>query len=88
MIKECETYWGTHGCYLPKNHTGYCECNCCTCEGEKCDEECVAKYPYYGPQTHFYGKDADIVLWRQTKAPCVFLDSADMESIENETTDM
>lgn len=68
----CRVYWGSHGCCHPKGHNGPHECNCCECpdhtvnhviEGVEGDMEngwveCVAKPPYYGPDTKFYGEDA------------------------------
>jgi hypothetical protein len=57
--KRCRVYWGSHGCRFLRNHEGNCECDCCTCSRKwKCEEDCVAKYPYYGPNTKFYGEDA------------------------------
>lgn len=67
----CRVYWGSHGCRFddPK-HEGLCECNCCHCppghhNGVEAPELvngpgviCVAKPPYYGPDTRFYGEDA------------------------------
>jgi hypothetical protein len=63
-MKLCSVYWGTHGCQLERGHVGDCECGCCTCvnhEASNVDPEgitCVAKPPYYGPNTRFYGEDA------------------------------
>jgi hypothetical protein len=54
---ECQVYWGSHGCRLDSGHNGPCECECCDCDGA-CDPECVAKPPYYGEKTRFYGADA------------------------------
>ena len=63
----CDTYWGTHGCDLPRGHDGPCDCGCCTCEEEggthphpdpnEPNYICVSKPPYYGPETTFYGDD-------------------------------
>lgn len=59
--ERCEVYWGSHGCHKPKNHPKEIphECNCCECEGPECDPACVAKTPYYGPDTRFYGDDVE-----------------------------
>lgn len=62
----CRVYWGSHGCCKQRGHEGDCECDCCDC-GEHHpypdwpDEDvlCVAKAPYYGPKTHFYGEDRE-----------------------------
>lgn len=62
---DCRVYWGSHGCKLERYHSGYHECDCCTCIGGHRDEPdednivCVAKYPYYGVKTQFYGEDAN-----------------------------
>ena len=60
---DCRVYWGSHGCQLRRGHLGTCECSCCTCIPEHTpnpDSEgvvCVAKAPYYGDDTTFYGQD-------------------------------
>jgi hypothetical protein len=65
VINECRVYWGSHGCDLERGHDGACECACCDCWPEHTDEPdeddvvCVAKPPYYGPETRFYGEDVD-----------------------------
>lgn len=53
----CRVYWGSHGCKYDRGHEGPHECDCCECDGP-CKPECVAKPPYYGEDTHFYGEDA------------------------------
>lgn len=61
---HCRVYWGSHGCQLQRGHEGTCECDCCECIGPHTDKPnkdmlvCVAKAPYYGPETKFYGEDA------------------------------
>ena len=56
----CHVYWGSHGCSRPKGHDGDHWCDCCTCENHPDpDSGCVAGPPYYGPDTLFYGEDAD-----------------------------
>lgn len=65
-FRFCRVYWGSHGCHKERGHKGGCECDCCDC-GEHHpypdwpDEDvlCVAKAPYYGPGTRFYGEDAE-----------------------------
>ena len=64
----CRVYWGSHGCDHPRGHPPEVphDCGCCEC-GEHHpypdwpDENvlCVAKPPYYGPDTKFYGEDAE-----------------------------
>lgn len=63
-----DVYWGSHGCENGTTHLIGVECLCC-CE---CDDHavegfipddsgggiCVGAYPFYGPDTHFYGEDA------------------------------
>lgn len=59
-VNSCQTYWGSHGCRYETGHEGQCECDCCDCpEGEPCHPSCVAKPPYYGTDTVFYGDDAE-----------------------------
>lgn len=68
-FEPCRVYWGSHGCDLERGHaerdgTPH-DCGCCDC-GEHHpypdwpDEgvRCVAKPPYYGDKTRFYGEDA------------------------------
>lgn len=69
-MNACRVYWGSHGCALPRGHEGPHECDCCTCHDHEADplngatdpeDEgvlCVAKPPYYGADTSFYGEDA------------------------------
>lgn len=63
---DCRTYWGSHGCDLPKGHEGHHECDCCQCEDHEKNSllpngaRCVGKFPYYGPETSFYGEDATV----------------------------
>jgi hypothetical protein len=72
MIDEgCRVYWGSHGCKFDRGHDGLCECDCCDCpeghhDGVTAPEELgypgvhfVAKPPYYGPETNFYGEDVE-----------------------------
>jgi hypothetical protein len=62
-MSGCRVYWGSHGCAYERGHGGPCECECCACldhVANPYDDEgvlCVAKPPYYGPQTGFYGED-------------------------------
>lgn len=69
MSADCRVYWGSHGCNLERDHDGPHECDCCDCPPGRHDgitaptlpdDEgviCVAKTPYYGPETRFYGED-------------------------------
>lgn len=55
----CDTFWGSHGCQFLHGHEGPCECHCCQCVNHPDpDSGCVAKPPYYGPETRFSGADA------------------------------
>ena len=56
----CRVYWGSHGCDLPRGHAGDGhDCGCCECQNHPDpDSGCVAKPPYYGPETRFYGEEA------------------------------
>lgn len=70
MTTKCRVYWGSHGCSLARGHDGSHACSCCDCpEGHHdgiqaptlVDDEdvvCVARAPYYGAETRFYGEDA------------------------------
>lgn len=61
----CRVYWGSHGCDLPRGHKQPHECSCCTCLDHAKNNfyedgvKCVAKPPYYGPDTKFYGEDVE-----------------------------
>lgn len=62
---RCRVYWGTHGCVLERGHHGHHWCSCCPDPAQHpdgCEEGCVGAWPYYGPQTNFYGDDAPLVL--------------------------
>lgn len=59
MNDPCQVYWNSHGCRFMCGHDGPCECDCCDCETTPCHSWCVAKPPYYGPETLFYGADAE-----------------------------
>lgn len=62
-FKPCHVYWGSHGCGRERGHEGDCDCGCCTCDHHPYPDWpdthvlCVAKAPYYGPETRFYGED-------------------------------
>lgn len=64
---ECEVYWGSHGCHHPRLHSKDIphECDCCECPEGKCEPGCVAKTPYYGPETNFYGADVKLYGLRE-----------------------
>jgi hypothetical protein len=58
---HCRVYWGSHGCMHLRGHdpgTPHA-CDCCECPVPDCKPSCVAKPPYYGPETRFYGEDAE-----------------------------
>lgn len=54
----CDVNWGSHSCSLPRDHEGKCVC-CCICKDHVNDprDGCVGAWPYYGPQTRFFGGD-------------------------------
>jgi hypothetical protein len=58
---KCRVYWGSHGCQNPRGHGPEIphECDCCECANHPDDLGCVAKPPYYGSPTLFYGEDAE-----------------------------
>ena len=53
---ECECYWGSHGCSLPRYHGGSHQCQCCECDVHP-EPGCVGAAPYYGWLTWFFGDD-------------------------------
>ncbi len=58
----CRVYWGSHGCDLPRGHLAEQphDCGCCECDRHPDEDSgCVAKPPYYGEDTKFYGEDAE-----------------------------
>lgn len=62
--KDCRVYWGSHGCKHPRGHSPdiphACDCcELCGCGPDQCEPGCVAKPPYYGADTRFYGEDAE-----------------------------
>jgi hypothetical protein len=58
--RHCRVYWGSHGCQHARGHDGPHECDCCVCDGAHTNTNgCVAGPPYYGPDTNFYGEDAE-----------------------------
>jgi hypothetical protein len=60
-VPHCRVFWGSHGCMHPRGHSPEIphECDCCECPGETCKRSCVAKPPYYGSDTRFYGEEAE-----------------------------
>lgn len=69
MTERCRVYWGSHCCRQPRGHgpeTPHA-CDCCECErhpdpdpdNPDGEPSCVARSPYYGPETRFYGEDAE-----------------------------
>ena len=56
--RSCRTYWGSHGCMLPRGHAGFCKCDCCSCIDHKQGYDCVGSFPYYGKMTQMYGEDS------------------------------
>ena len=55
MNDRCRVYWGSHGCNLPRGHSGP---HLCACADIPASKGGVGKPPYYGPETRFYGEDA------------------------------
>jgi hypothetical protein len=66
---RCRVYWGSHGCMHPRGHDPDLlphQCDCCECGEHHPYPEwpgtwvtCVARPPYYGPETLFYGEEAE-----------------------------
>lgn len=67
MTQDCRVYWGSHGCDLPRGHDGPHLCSCAFGEDGPMDPRAdapadalnVGAPPYYGPDTKFYGEDAE-----------------------------
>ena len=55
---RCRTYWGSHGCDLPRGHESWCICWECYDADDM--EGYVGMHPYYGKATRFYGEDAKL----------------------------
>lgn len=63
---SCRVYWGSHGCMLERGHDGAHHC-VCDLDGDfdpvtRLDSDGVHNVggpPYYGPETRFYGEDAE-----------------------------
>lgn len=69
-MEKCRVYWGSHGCDLPRGHDGAHVCGCAQADEGLYDPETREYYddpqclnvggpPYYGPDTRFYGEDAE-----------------------------
>lgn len=56
MIEPCRVYWGSHGCDRPRGHDGPHLCLKCRYPDEI---GWTGAPPYYGPDTEFYGEDAE-----------------------------
>lgn len=67
-LQWCDTYWGSHGCDLPKGHDGPRICDCALMDNGEYHPDTRTYYdepgvvnvgapPCYGPETHFYGDD-------------------------------
>jgi hypothetical protein len=60
----CRVYWGSHGCRLQRGHAGHHECECARDQDGNLEPKFVdgahnvGAYPWYGPDTNFYGEDA------------------------------
>lgn len=62
---HCDVYWGSHGCDLTRGHEGHHFCSCCDCDPHVTEPRldgsfgpCVGAWPFYGPDTEFFGEDA------------------------------
>jgi hypothetical protein len=72
-------YWGSHGCHLPYGHTGPHLCHCAKPNWHAYLPEGyynpdthawnVGAPPYYGPETNFYGEDAETLGLRSHDNP-------------------
>lgn len=69
MSEPCRVYWGSHGCCLERGHDGEHLCICTFAEDgsllphmDDDDNGNVGRAPYYGPDTRFYGDDAQSLL--------------------------
>lgn len=60
VARGCDVNWGSHGCDLPRGHDPYCRCDCGVPD-EDDEINPVGIYPYYGPETIFYGDDVPLV---------------------------
>jgi hypothetical protein len=65
-MENCRVYWGSHGCCFERGHEGDCACDCCDCPPDHDHAQpayenvyCVARPPYYGEITRFYGEDVE-----------------------------
>jgi hypothetical protein len=64
----CRVFWGSHGCDKPRGHRGRHLCQSCGSWWERLLPwrlrlrwtGYVGAYPYYGPETQFYGEDAKL----------------------------
>lgn len=63
---HCRVFWGSHGCMHERGHAPEIphECDCCECPPGGHPRSvsgalCVAKPPYYGDRTVFYGEEAE-----------------------------
>lgn len=57
--QDCRVYWGSHGCFKRRGHRGHCLCDCECKRHPDPGSFCVCAYPYYGPDTKFYGEDVE-----------------------------
>jgi hypothetical protein len=61
----CDVYWGSHGCDKRRHHRGSRH-KCDPCKWGPLHalaqllgmhRRCAERWPYYGPETRFYGED-------------------------------
>lgn|GEM_PF-1930227 len=68
----CRVYWGSHGCDLERGHGKRLrphDCGCCDCGDSHPQDDgalCVARKPWYGWQTRFYGED--LSSWERARS--------------------
>lgn len=69
-MASCRVYWGSHGCHLERGHDGPHVCICASDDEGQYNPKTREYYdapncfnvgaaPYYGPETRFYGEDAE-----------------------------
>lgn len=57
----CDVNWGSHACVQPADHDGFCHCDCGEPD-ENGEINPVGVFPYYGPDTMFWGADV-AAMW-------------------------
>ncbi len=57
-VEFCKVYWDSQACYLSPGHEGPHVCNP-ECAAIPPEDGGAGRPPYYGPETRFYGEDAE-----------------------------